>query len=146
MKKIVAAILTAALVLAPVSSFVFTDHQTTVEAKSYKSGKKGFNFNNSSTTNQSSFQNKADTSTANKSATTSSTKGFMSGGLMKGLMVGGIAGLLFGSLFANMGLLGSILGLFINIMAIVFVIALIRGVFTFFKNKRKKEEANPWRS
>ncbi|MET3697824.1 hypothetical protein SAMN05877753_104302 [Bacillus oleivorans] len=146
MKKIAAALLTAALMFAPVSNFVFPDHPTTVEAKSYKSGKKGFNFNSSSTTNQSSFQNKADTSTINKSATASSTKGFMSSGLMKGLMVGGIAGLLFGGLFANMGILGSILGLFVNVMAIFLIIGLIRRLFTFFKNKRKKEEANPWRS
>ncbi|HWO78725.1 MAG TPA: hypothetical protein VNM69_22940 [Bacillus sp. (in: firmicutes)] len=146
MKKILSALLTAALIFAPVSHFVFPDHITTVEAKSYKSGKKGFNFNNSSTTNQSSFQNKADHSTINKSATANKTGGFMTGGLMKGLMLGGIAGLLFGSLFANMGVLGYMLGLFVNIMAIVLVIALIRGILSFFKNKRKKEEENSWRS
>ena len=53
-------------------------------------------------------------------------------------MIGGLAGLLFGSLFANMGILGSILGLFVNILGIIILIAVIRKIFTFFKDKRKK--------
>lgn len=149
MKKLIAAVITAALIFTPIGNAVFQDHATTVEAKSYKSGKKGFsNFNNNSTNNNSFFQNKkADSNTINKSAVTpnQTKKGFTSGGFMKGLMVSGLAGLLFGSLFANMGFLGSILGLMINVLAIIFLIALIRGVFNYFKNKKKKEDMNPWR-
>lgn len=50
MKKILSAILTLGLVLSPVS-IVFQDSVTTVEAKSYKSGKRSFNNNNNSNTN-----------------------------------------------------------------------------------------------
>ena len=46
MKKILSAVLTAALIFTPVGSVVFQDQPTTVEAKSYKSGKKSFNSNN----------------------------------------------------------------------------------------------------
>lgn len=148
MKKILSAFLTAALIFSPIGTVVFQDQPTTVEAKGYKSGKKGFNNNNSSTNNNNSlFQKKQDNSnsTTNKSAATKKNGGFFSGGLMKGLMLGGLAGLLFGGLFANMGFLGQILGLFINVLAIIVVIALIRKIFQFFKNK-KKEEANPWRN
>ena len=45
MKKILSAVLTAALIFTPVGSVVFQDQPTTVEAKSYKSGKKSFNSN-----------------------------------------------------------------------------------------------------
>lgn len=59
MKKIFAAILTAALVFSPVGTTIFQDQVSTVEAKSYKSGKKGVNFNKSTTNNnnQSNVQN-----------------------------------------------------------------------------------------
>ena len=60
-------------------------------------------------------------------------------------MLGGLAGLLFGGLFGSMGFLGEILGLFINILAIVVIIALIRKIFQFF-TKKKEEEKNPWRN
>lgn len=153
LKKIITAIITAALLFSPVGNVIFQDQSTTVEAKSYKSGKRGFNLNgnNNNTNNNSLFQNKkADSNksnaTTNKSTTTTKQKGgFMSGGLMKGLMLGGLAGLLFGSLFANMGILGSILGLFINVFAIIILFSLIRRIFVFFKDKKKKEEPNPWR-
>ena len=46
MKKILSAVLTAALIFTPIGSVVFQDQPTTVEAKSYKSGKKSFNSNN----------------------------------------------------------------------------------------------------
>ena len=49
MKKILSAVLTAALIFTPIGSVVFQDQPTTVEAKSYKSGKKSFNSNNNST-------------------------------------------------------------------------------------------------
>lgn len=150
MKKLFAAVITAALLFTPIGTAIFQDQPTTVDAKRYSSGKKGFNFNNNNTNNNNSFfQNKkADPNTTNKSAVTPNTakKGFSTGGFMKGLMVGGLAGLLFGSLFANMGFLGSILGLMINVLAIIVLISLIRGIFTYFKNKKKKEDVNPWRS
>jgi predicted lipid-binding transport protein (Tim44 family) len=144
MKKILSAILTLGLIFSPIGSAVFQDQTTTVEAKSYKSGKRSFNNNNSN--NNSFFQKKNTNDTkTNSTKSTNKTGGMFSGGLMRGLMVGGLAGLLFGSLFANMGMLGSILGFVINLFAIVILINVIRKIFTFFKNK-KKEEANHWRS
>lgn len=145
MKKLLAAVLTAALIFTPVGTAIFQDQPTTVDAKRYSSGKKSFNFNNNRTNNNNSFfQNKkADSPTTNKSAVTPNP--VKKGGFMKGLMVGGLAGLLFGSLFGNMGFLGSILGLLVNVFAIIVLISLIRGIFTYFKNKKKKEDVNPWR-
>lgn len=154
MKKLLAAILTAMLALTPVGTYVFQDHATSADARGYKSGKRSFNTNQG--TNNSLFQNrntnKSDSSTINKSttkpnsATTAPKRGFMSGGLMKGLMLGGLAGLLFGGLFANMGALGSLLGLLVNVLAIVVIIAVIRKIFVYFKDKKKKEDSNPWRN
>ncbi|HHW38785.1 MAG TPA: hypothetical protein GXX18_16400 [Bacillales bacterium] len=151
MKKLFAAVITAALLFTPIGTAIFQDQPTTVDAKGYSSGKKGFspNHNTQKNNNNSFFQNKkTDQNTTNKSAVTPNTakKGFSSGGFMKGLMVGGLAGLLFGGLFANMGFLGSILGLMINVLAIMVLISLIRSIFTYFKNKKKKEDTNPWRS
>lgn len=144
LKKILAALLTTTLIFSPLGSVVFQDHATSVEAKGYKSGKKSFNNNSTNTNTNSFFQKKKENdTTTNKS---SATKTFKPGGLMKGLMIGGLAGLLFGSLFANMGLLGSILGFFINVLAIVVLISVIRRIFVYFKNKKKSEEANSWRS
>lgn len=143
MKKILAALLTTSLIFSPVGNIVFQDHTTTVEAKGYKSGKRSFNSNNSTTNSNSFFQNKS--TTTNKS-TTSPTKKLNTGGLMKGLMIGGLAGLLFGSLFANMGVLGSILGLMVNILGIIILISVVRKIYVLLKNKRKREDSNPWRS
>ncbi|PLS17723.1 preprotein translocase subunit Tim44 [Bacillus sp. M6-12] len=148
MKKILAAILSAALIFSPVGNFVFQDHSPTAEAKSYKSGKRSFNSNSNynKSTNNSFFQNKkAANSTKSKSATVNKKGGFRSGSLMKGLMVGGLAGLLFGSLIANMGTLGSIFGFLINILTIFILISVIRSIFSFFRNKKKHEETNQWR-
>lgn len=143
MKKIITALLTATLLLSPVGSFIFQDHATTVEAKGYKSGKKGFNMNN----NQSNFQQKQ----KQEAPKTNSTKqqmnpkgGLFSGGLMKGLMFGGLAGLLFGSLFANMGALGSLLGLMINLIAIYVLFVVIRKVFTALTRQKRNEDTGPW--
>lgn len=50
MKKLSAVLLAFALVFSSVgSTLLFVDDAQTVEAKSYKSGKKGFNSNNNST-------------------------------------------------------------------------------------------------
>lgn len=148
LKKLVAALFAATLVFSSVGSFVFNDQATTVEAKGYKSGKKGFNtnknYNNNQPTNSNIQKDKQDTKTNNGTSATKSGGGFMKGGLMKGLMLGGLAGLLFGGLFGNMGALGSILGFAINILAIIVLIALVRKVFTMIKAKKRKEEANPW--
>jgi hypothetical protein len=147
MKKILSALLMAALIFSPIGNVVFQDHNTTVEAKSYKSGKRSFNNNTNTTTNNNSlFQNKKSDSTSSTKSTATKNKGFFSGGLMKGLMIGGLAGLLFGSLFANMGMLGSILGLMINVFAIIILINIIRMVFTALKKKKKQENSNPWQS
>lgn len=140
MKKILTAILTAVLIFSPVGNVIFQDQTTTVEAKSYKSGKRGFNNSNNNTNTNSFFQQKKSNTPTNKSATTTKPR---TGGFMRGLMVGGLAGLLFGSLFANMGVLGSILGLFVNILGIIILIAVIRRIFSFFKNK--KEDPRPWK-
>ncbi|MEY8731545.1 hypothetical protein AB9M92_04635 [Peribacillus frigoritolerans] len=143
MKKLMAALLTITLAFSPVGTYVFQDHSESVDARGYKSGKRSFNSNNN---NNSNFQNKetkkSNVTTANKAK---SGNTFAKGGLMKGLMLGGLAGLLFGSLFANMGMLGSILGLLINVMAVVVLIVVIRKIFTYFKDKKKKEDPNPWR-
>ncbi|MBM7714596.1 hypothetical protein MHB50_20690 [Siminovitchia sp. FSL H7-0308] len=142
MKKLMTALLAATLFFSPVSSLFFQDDVTTVEAKRYKSGKKGFNTQK----NPSNIQEKPKDSTTTKSQMqkTNQKGGFFSGGLMKGLMVGGLAGLLFGSLFANMGALGSILGLMINLAAIYFLIVIIRKVFEALKRQKKREDMNPW--
>ncbi|MFS0575732.1 hypothetical protein AB1K83_08860 [Sporosarcina sp. 179-K 3D1 HS] len=146
MKKLIAALLAITLILSPAGNFLFQDNMITAEAKSYKSGKKGFNA--PSKPAPSKIEKKKDDSTVpNKTTNTPNGKGgFFSGGLMKGLFVGGLAGLLFGSLFANMGMLGSILGFAINMLAILFLIFLIRKVFTLLVEKKKKEDVNPWRS
>ena len=147
MKKLIAALLVITLLVSPIGNYVFNDH-TTAEAKRYKSGKKSFNTTNDNKINNSTIQKKQDDSTtATKSTTTTNKKGgFMSGGLMKGLFIGGLAGLLFGGLFANMGLLGSILGFAINALAIIFLVVIIRKIFVMLKEKKKKEDINPWRS
>ncbi|BAQ09351.1 Na+/alanine symporter [Bacillus sp. OxB-1] len=145
MKKLIVALLAATLILSPAGNFLFQDHTITAEAKSYKSGKKSFNA--PSKPAPSKAEKKEDSVVPNKAANTPNAKGgFFSGGLMKGLFIGGLAGLLFGSLFANMGMLGSILGFAINMLAIFFLIFLIRKVFALLKEKKKKEDVNPWRS
>ncbi|BBH19759.1 hypothetical protein Back11_11040 [Paenibacillus baekrokdamisoli] len=73
---------------------------------------------------------------AAKSGTTANRGFFSGGGLMKGLMIGGIAGLLFGSMFGS-GFLGNFLGLLVNVLAIFIVIAAIRSIFLYFRNRRK---------
>ncbi|MFC4410117.1 hypothetical protein ACFOZY_06650 [Chungangia koreensis] len=146
MKKFMAALLSAALLFAAVGTTVLISDPASVEAKGYKSGKKGFNFNNNQQNQKSNIQKKDTDSTAvNKSNTTTNNKGFSSGGLMRGLFVGGLAGLLFGSLFANMGMLGSVLGLLINVLGILVLLWLIKTVFTMLIKKRD-EDSNPWRN
>ncbi|MBW7454263.1 hypothetical protein ACFOLF_01875 [Paenibacillus sepulcri] len=84
------------------------------------------------------------TSGAVKSGTAATTKrGFFSGGsLMRGLMIGGLAGLLFGGIFGGMGFLGNFLGLIINVLAIYILIAAIRGIIHYFRNRRRPSNPN----
>ena len=53
MKKLVVALLAITLVLTPLGNLVFNE-DVTVEAKGYKSGKKGFNINNNNNNNNNS--------------------------------------------------------------------------------------------
>ncbi|SEM80438.1 hypothetical protein [Paenibacillus sp. OV219] len=84
--------------------------------------------------------NKSTTGTTKSGAATSTTtkRGFFSGGsFMKGLMIGGLAGMLFGGMFGGMGFLGDFFGLIINVLAIYILIVAIRGIFHYFKTRRK---------
>ncbi|MBO1512588.1 hypothetical protein [Metabacillus bambusae] len=141
-KKLFSAMLVLTLLFTPVGGFMLGDQLTTVSAKGYKSGKKSFNSN---TNNSPSLFKKDDTqqksSTTTKNSTTAKPK---MGGIMKGLFLGGLAGLLLGGLLSNLGILGSIIGLFINGLAIIAVIFIIRKLFTLFKKKRKSEDDTVW--
>lgn len=153
MKKILAAIFAATLMFASVGATLIISDTPTAEAKSYKSGKRGYSNNNNN--NNSNFQksqdktkdqnnattNKNNTTSTNKTDSTAKKGGFFSGGLMKGLMLGGLAGLLFGSLFSGMGMLGNILGLLINVAAIMIIVTLVIKIVNMFKDKKRKEEA-----
>ncbi|GKV64439.1 MULTISPECIES: hypothetical protein [Sporosarcina] len=147
MKKIAAFFLAATLILSPIGNIVFQDN-ITAEARGYKSGKKSFSTPNRVQPNK--IEKKQDQTKQNNNTTAAgkTSKPGMGGGLMKGLLVGGLAGLLFGSLFANMGMLGSFLGLMINVIAIVFIISLVRKIFAIFKEKERKknEDMNQWNS
>ncbi len=146
MKKILSALVALTLIYSPLGSFVFQDQPTSVEAKGYKSGKRGFNSNigNKNKSNFQQQQKKQDNNVTNKSTTPTTPKGgFLSGGLMKGLMLGGLAGFLFGGLLGGMGMLGSFLGLMINVLAIYVLISIIRKIFVMIKD-RKKKETDPW--
>ena len=146
MKKFAAFFLAATLILSPIGNIIFQD-EITAEARGYKSGTRAsVHLTVCNRTKQK--RNKipikvTDKATAGKTA---KKPGGMGGGLMKGLLVGGLAGLLFGSLFANMGMLGSIMGLIINVLAIVFIIYMVRKIFAIFKKKERKrnEDMNQW--
>lgn len=119
------------------------------EAKGYKSPRKSYSpgtttqtpgVNNGVNTNNPSVSKSP--ATATNPAQTANRGFFSGGGLMKGLMIGGIAGLLFGGLFGGMGFLGNVLGMLINVLAIVAVIAIIRKIYVYFRD-RKKYDPNP---
>ena len=152
MKKLSAVLLAFALVFSSVGSTVlFANDAQTVEAKSYKSGKKGFSNNNNSSniqknndaTSTSTKQNNGTTTKQNDTKAASSNKG----GLMKGLMLGGLAGLLFGSLFSGMGVLGSILGLLVNVAAIGAIVFFLVKIYQLIKRKKEhKEVTDTWKN
>ena len=151
-KKVLAALLTLALVVTPVGSFVIQGHGDYVSAKSYKSGKKGFSNNNSSnSSNNSLFSNKKkDTDSKQNSSAAkkndSTAKNSSKGGFMKGMLFGGLAGFMLGGLLSNMGAMGAVLGLLINVIAIAAVFMIIRKLFQMYINKRleKERERRQW--
>ena len=147
MKKVFAMFIALTVMFSSVGTTILFLDEPTVEAKSYKSGKKGFNSNknsniqnNNTTTNNKNDATTNNNSTATKKANEPQKGGFFSGGLMKGVMIGGLAGLLFGSLFADMGMLGSILGFMINAFAIAAVVILCIKLVQFFTRKKEKDE------
>ncbi|MBD8036109.1 MULTISPECIES: hypothetical protein [Solibacillus] len=152
MKKLSAILLAFALVFSSVgSTILFANDAQTVEAKSYKSGKKGFSNNNNNNSNIQKNNNDATnpaakqnngTTTKKDNTNTASNKG----GLMKGLMLGGLAGLLFGSLFAGMGMLGNILGLLINVAAIAAIVFFLVKIYQIIKRKKDNEVTDTWKS
>lgn len=144
-KKIIAALTVLTLLLTPVGDAVFHKSSDQAMAKGYRSGVKSFKTNKGS---NGSIFNKNNQQTNKQKGTNmfnSSKTSKKSGGFLKGLMFGGLAGLLFGGLFGHLGILGSILGLMVNVLAIIVLISVITSIFRFFRNKRKKEEYNPWR-
>ncbi len=153
MKKLSAILMAFTLAFSSLGSVILVDDVQTVEAKSYKSGKKSFNSNNNTGTNNYNQNNDSGSnSTVNKStttnkSTTNTTKagGFTSGGLMRGLFIGGLAGLLFGSLFSDMGLIGNLLGFAINALAIVFIVFICIKIYQMMTRKKNKEVSDPWK-
>lgn len=157
MKKLSAIVLAFALVFSNAGAAILHDSgDVAVEAKSYKSGKKGFSGGNDNFSKNRTSKDDASTNsnTLNKSTTTQNNKttattankgGFSSGGFLKGLLVGGLAGLLFGSLFADLGFLGSLLGLAINLGAILIIAYLIMKIYFMLKRKHEKEVMEHWR-
>lgn len=152
MKKLSAVLLAFTLIFSSVgTTLFFANDAQTVEAKSYKSGKKGFSNNNNNSniqksnndaTNPTTTKQNNNTTKKNDSNTASSNKG----GLMKGLMLGGLAGLLFGSLFAGMGMLGNILGLLINVAAIAAIVFFLVKIYQLIKRKKDKEVTETWKN
>ncbi|WP_339199278.1 hypothetical protein MKY27_07940 [Solibacillus sp. FSL R5-0449] len=151
MKKLSAILLAFTLVFSSVgTTILFANDADTVEAKGYKSGKKGFNNNNNSNfqkknndaTNPTTTKQNNNSTKKNDSNTASTNKG----GLMKGLMLGGLAGLLFGSLFAGMGMLGNILGLLINVAAIAAIVFFLVKIYQLIKRKKDKEVTDSWKN
>ena len=152
MKKLSAMMLAFALVFSSVgTTLFFANDVQSVEAKSYKSGKKGFSNNNNNTniqnnnndaTNPTTAKQNNGTTTKKDNTNTASNKG----GLMKGLMLGGLAGLLFGSLFAGMGMLGNILGLLINVAAIAAIVFFLVKIYQIIKRKKDNEVTDTWKS
>ena len=144
--KILASFMLLTFVAAPIaeSTFVNTSHE--VSAKSYRSGKKSFNSNTGTNSNNSATFNQKKSTTSNVQA--SKPNSFNKGSFAKSMLLGGVAGLLFGSLLANMGMMGSVLGLLINVLVIVLIIGLIKKIFFTRNNNNhnrpRKEVNGPW--
>lgn len=152
MKKFIAVFIAFSVMFSTVGTTILFMDENVAEAKSYKSGKKGFNSNSNIQNNNTTNSSKTDATTNNNATTNNKTAdtpkkadskgGFFSGGLMKGLLIGGLAGLLFGSLFGDMGMLGSILGFAINAIAIAAVVIILIKIVQFFTRKKVKAEDN----
>lgn len=129
--------LTIAFSAAPATG-IFHDDSTTVSAK-YRSGKRSFNpspsYKKPSQQQKSNFQRKSPAAKVNKPRT---------GGFMRGMLFGGLAGFLLGGMLNNFGFLGGLIGLFINIIAVLVVIALIRKIVGLLFGKKRRDE-NTWR-
>lgn len=150
MKKIAMMMFAFTLLFSTVGSVILLTTDDVAEAKSYRSGKKGFQqpYKNNNQKDQNKIQQDKDTNSSSvtkttKDNTTSKKGGFSSGGFMRGLMVGGLAGLLFGSLFSDMGALGSLLGFMINVGSILLIVYLVLKIY--YAMKRKNEATNQWR-
>lgn len=145
MKKLASVFFALTLLFSTVGAIILVN-DTAVEAKSYKSGKRGFQQpsknNNNYQQNQNNFQQDKNTNSSSWTKTTKNTTG-SKGGFMRGLVAGGIAGLLFGSLFSNMGALGSLLGFIVNVAAILLIVYLVLKIY--YAMKRKNEAHDQWR-
>lgn len=143
MKKWIALFVALAVFVAPLA-FGADD----VEAKkSYRSSKKSFNNNvtpDKSNNNLNSNTNSG-VNSSKTTGTTSTTATRTGGGFLSGLMFGGLAGFLFGSMFDGLGAFGALLGLMVNALAIVALIGIVMAAFTYVKNSRRREDANPWK-
>ncbi|QYR23777.1 hypothetical protein KZ483_13325 [Paenibacillus sp. sptzw28] len=104
----------------------------------FKSPKQSFTQTPSKSSDSVSKSSSGTTAGTTKSgAATTSKPGFFSGGsFMKGLMIGGLAGMLFGGMLGS-GFMSNMLGLLINVLAIYVLIVAIRGIFLYFRNRRK---------
>lgn len=128
-------VLMACFVVAAFSAPQFADAK---RAGSFKSGNKSY-APTKPTDNVSKTKTETGKTTTNPTTPAASKPGFFGGGggFMKGLMLGGLAGMLFGGLFGGMGFLGNLLGLLVNVLAIVVLIALIRAVYVYFRDRNK---------
>lgn len=143
LKKLLTLFVAFAFIFAP-SGLLGVDEASA--AKSYKSGKKSFTNTNSNDTMTNSTTNKqSTTSTPQSPAKSPSVAKPSSGGFMKGLIFGGLAGLLLGSMLDDLGFLGTLLALFINILAVVGILMIVRKLYLHFANERKKKDYQAWK-
>lgn len=154
MKKILSALIVLTFILSPITpigSVFVQDHVHKVEARGYKSVRRGFTptpKRNNQQPKRDNNQNNYNKSTNKSTNANTKKRGFFSGGLARGLMIGGLAGLLFGGFLGNMGAFGSFLGLLINIIAIMFIINIGISIFKSMRanRHRTREDANHWRN
>ncbi|GGE61668.1 hypothetical protein [Priestia taiwanensis] len=140
MFKKIMVICTAFMLVFATVSFVSVG---TVDAKSYKSGKKSYD---SKPKQNNSNVNKKEDSNVNAKKTTPETTKSSKGGFMKGMLLGGLGGLLLGSLFSGMGMFGEILAFMVNALLMAGIVLIAIRIFKHFKNKRKKKvEEAAWK-
>ncbi|WP_307433745.1 hypothetical protein [Bacillus sp. V2I10] len=123
-KFIVSLVLMASIIFTPIGDSLIDNKTSFVSAKSFKSGKRRYNPNSN--------YKQPDTRQNQPRSNFNRRNNFARGGIMRGLLYGGIAGLLLGGLLSNLGFFGGVLGLFINILAILFLLLLIRKIFRYF--------------